>query len=251
MTEVKEFPEGLKPIDGSFNFKCHSGLDCFTKCCQKVDIILYPFDIIKLKNSLKIDSEKFIHDHVQLVKGSNPFFPSPMLKLAEDEKCPFLSDDGCTVYKSRPSACRTYPLERGVDRTSDGRSIEDFYFMTNHDYCFGHSEDSSFTVKDWIRNQQIDEFNSANDLWINMDTLFMSNPWKGEGAGGTKQQISFMICYNIDGFRRFVEERNLIKQFKLDKSFRQRIARDDLELQKFGFLWLEQILSDKKNLISK
>ncbi|MGL1930285.1 MAG: YkgJ family cysteine cluster protein [Desulfotalea sp.] len=238
-----EFPEGLNPIDGEFKFKCHESLSCFTKCCQKVDIILYPFDLIRLKKSLKMDSEKFINDHVQLVKGVNPFFPSPMLKLLDNEKCPFLGDNGCTVYRDRPSACRTYPLERAVVRDSKNSNDSEFYFMTNHDYCLGHGENQSFSVKQWVRNQQISDYNLANELWTEIDSLFLTNPWKGEGVGGPKQQAAFMVCYNIDGFRRFSDERQLPKQFKLDKNFRKRIATDDAELQKFGFIWLKQILT--------
>lgn len=248
-----EFPEGLVPVGkNEFNFNCHPDVPCFTNCCKRVELILYPYDAIRLKNILKIDSEKFLYEHVNLIKGNNPYFPSLMLKLDEDEFCPFLKQSGCSVYVDRPSACRTYPLERAVNRKNEkaGRP-EDFYFLTNHDYCHGHKEEKIFTVKSWLRNQRIDEFNSANDLWTSMDTLFAENPWKGEGVGGSKQQMAFMICYNIDGFRRFCEESHADKQFKLNKDQRRRMDQDDLELQKFGFEWLKLILTGKSSLVGR
>lgn len=248
----KEFPDHLVPLgDESFCFQCHSELECFTTCCKKVDIALYPFDILSLKNALGIDSEKFIQDHVQLGKGSHPYFPVPMLKLAENEACPFLTEEGCSVYTSRPSACRTYPLERAVDRTKEKGRPQEFYFKTNHSYCLGHGEPETFTVQKWVRNQRIDQFNVANDLWAELDSLFRTNPWQGEGHAGPKQQMAFMICYNIDGFRRFSDERKLVEQFKVGRDKKRRIAEDDHELQKFGYEWLKFILTGKSSLLPR
>jgi len=238
---------------GSFTFGCHSGVSCFTFCCKNVDLTLYPYDIIRLKNSLGIDSEEFIRNHTFLVKGDNPFFPTVKLKLLQSTKkeCPFLSNDGCTVYNDRPSACRTYPLERGVIGAEGTSNVEEIYFLTHHEYCKGHFEESVLDVKSWIRSQQLLDYNSMNSLWAELDMLFRQNPWKGEGAGGEKQQIAFMICYNIDGFRQFCTQHDLLKQFKLSKDFKKRILKSENELQKFGFEWLKFILTGKSSIIRK
>lgn len=252
MTE-KEFPEGMVPLGSEeFNFDCHPRVECFTLCCKKVDITLYPYDVILLKNGLMMDSEQFIRDHTFLVKAENPFFPSVKLKLSDDESCPFLTSEGCSVYSSRPSACRTYPLERAVDRSAPQGGVDrDFYFMTDHDYCLGHREQQVFTVKKWIRNQRLFDCNTMNTLWAEVDTLFGTNPWKGEGAGGEKQQIAFMVCYNIDGFRRFCVQHGILKQFKLEKDHRRRIENEDSELLKFGFEWIKFLLGTKSSLVKK
>ncbi|MFT5700607.1 MAG: Fe-S-cluster containining protein [Desulforhopalus sp.] len=234
-----------------FTFACHSGVSCFTFCCKNVDLTLYPFDIIRLKTALGIDSEDFIRSHTFLIKGDNPFFPTVKLKLqdSDQKECPFLSTGGCTVYGDRPSACRTYPLERGVMGKEGSSDLEEVYFLTHHDYCKGHFEEDVLEVKSWIRSQQLLEYNTMNSLWAEIDILFRGNPWMGEGAGGEKQQLSFMVCYNIDGFRRFCSQHNLLKQFKLPKDFKNRIKKEDGELQKFGFEWLKLILTGKSSLI--
>jgi len=250
----KTFPEGMVPLGNSeFQFACHKGVACFTFCCRNVDLILYPYDIIRLKKGLGIDSETFIRNHTFLQTGDNPYFPTVKLKLTEDEQksCPFLSDTGCTVYKDRPSACRTYPLERAVDRSGIAGSGRDYYFLTNHPYCLGHQEGVRQTVGSWIRNQQLLDYNSMNEFWAELDTLFRQNPWKGEGAAGQRQQLAFMVCYNIDGFRRFAEEQMLFRQFRLEKDEKKRILKEDAELQKFGFRWLSLILSGKSSLVRK
>lgn len=250
--DIKKFPDGMIPLgDKAFYFECHPGVSCFTVCCKNVDLTLYPYDVIRLKNCLGINSETFMRDHTFLVRQEGQLFPTVKLKLDDETKaCPFLHANGCQVYNHRPSACRTYPLERAVDRSATG-SGEDFYFLTNHDYCMGHKEKKEFTVSTWIRNQKLIEFNAMNSYWAELDTIFAANPWKGEGAGGEKQQIAFMVCYNIDGFRAFTETHGLLRMFKLDKDFRQRIKRDDAELQKFGFQWLKLILTGKSSLVRK
>lgn len=250
----KEFPENMVPIgEGEFQFACHPGVECFTFCCRNVDLILYPYDIIRLKNGLRIDSEEFLRRHTTLQQGDNPFFPTVKLKLDTDaeKSCPFLRTSGCIVYNDRPSACRTYPLERAVDRTSVEGIPAEYYFLTDHVYCLGHKEEKRFTAKSWIRNQKVSEYNVLNDFWAEMDTLFARNPWKGEGAAGEKQQLAFLVCYNIDGFRRFVEKHKLLKQFSLDKAVRRRIDSDDSELLKFGFEWLKLILAGKSSLLRR
>ncbi len=252
--ESKEFPSHMVPLgNAEFQFDCHPGVECFTRCCRNVDLILYPYDIIRLKNNLCIDSRKFLQLYTQLQVGENPFFPTVKLKLNEDEEkaCPFLCPDGCRVYKDRPSACRTYPLERAIDRTDANKIPQEYYFLTNHAYCLGHMEEKKMGVKAWIRSQRVSEYNVFNDYWAEIDTLFRTNPWKGEGAAGEKQRLSFLVCYNIDAFREFVESHGLIQQFSLEKDQRRRIDKDDSELLKFGFEWLKLILSGKSCLTRK
>ena len=256
MTTEKKFPEGMVPLDErGFTFLCHPGVSCFTICCQNVDLDLYPYDIIRLKQALKIDSETFVRKYTDIKQGANPYFPTLKLRLtdyAKDSKaCPFLQETGCSVYKDRPAACRTYPLERAVDRTLSTGRPDEFYFLTNHSYCRGHYEDHHFAVKQWVRNQRLDDYNLMNDLWSELDTLFASNPWKGEGVGGEKQQLAFLVCYNIDGFREFCDTHKLLDQFRLNRDLKRRITREDTELLKFGFDWLKLVLGGKTSLVRK
>jgi Fe-S-cluster containining protein len=245
------FPEGMEPIGKErFNFGCHAGVSCFTSCCRKLDMYLYPYDIIRLKRRLAIHSEEFMRRYTRLGQGSHPFFPAVMMRMADNEEqtCPFLLGSGCDVYEDRPTSCRTYPLERAVARTADRGRREEHYFMTRHHYCMGHQEDTSWTVKEWIRDQKLVHYNYMNELWTEVDTLFSMNPWQGEGAGGPRQQLAFMVCYNIDGFRSYVERNDLLQQFKLPSARLRRIKADDEALLQFGFDWLLAVLGGKDTL---
>ncbi len=254
MNEEKSFPAGMQPLGKTpFNFSCHPGVSCFTNCCRKVDLVLYPYDILRLKKELNIDSEEFMRNYARVVNGDNPFFPTVMLALTDEGKgdCPFLKTDGCSVYENRPTDCRTYPLERAIDRSPGKRGTNEFYFLTRHDYCKGHAEKVETTAREYIRSQHLDQYNTYNELWVEIDTLFRSNPWAGEGAGGPGQQLAFMICYNIDGFRSFAAERNILDAFKLSKRTRRDIDNSDEELLKFGFEWIKFLFTGKSSLIRR
>lgn len=243
---IKEFPDGMVPLGTTvFQFDCHPGVSCFTHCCRKLELFLYPYDILRLKKRLGIDSESFLTRYVIVTRAANPFFPALQLKMLDNEArtCPFLGTDGCTVYADRPAACRTYPLERAVARTFTRGRPDEYYFMTRHPYCQGHAEKRDWTVKQWLKDQQIQYYNLMNDLWAEMDTLFAGNPWQGEGDAGPRQQMAFMVCYNLDRFRQYVNEHALLQQFDLDKNSRRLIERDDEALLRFGFDWLKFVLA--------
>jgi len=245
MPQEKSFPEGMVPLGKSkFKFSCHPGVSCYMKCCSNVDMFLYPYDILRLKKKLQIRSDEFLENFVQVVKGPNPYFPALMMKMTAANSCPFLGKEGCTVYEDRPSACRTYPLERAVDRSPEKGRPDEFYFLTNHDYCKGHQEDKQWTVKEWLRDQNLLFYNSMADVWAEMDTFFASNPWAGEGAAGPRQKLAFMVCYNIDGFRDYVKQHNVLADYKLSKTRIRSIETDDEALLSFGYDWLKMVLGN-------
>ena len=95
----------------SFQFACHKGLSCFTQCCRRLEVMLTPYDILRLKTALKMSSEAFLEKYTETV------FPKrlelPLIKLKKEANaCPFLTEKGCQVYRDRPTVCRLYPLGR-------------------------------------------------------------------------------------------------------------------------------------------
>jgi Fe-S-cluster containining protein len=249
--DEKFIPEGRTVVGKDpFQFHCHAGVGCFTNCCRKLELYLYPYDVLRLKNSLGLRSTEFMRAHTRIAPGSHPFFPAVMLNMRDnvDNSCPFLGPDGCTVYKDRPSACRTYPLERAVEKQAGRQGMTVHYFMTHHNYCQGHQEERTYTVSQWERDQFLYEYNLMNDAWAEVDAFFATNPWQGEGAAGPRQQLAFMVCYNLDEFRLYAARHNLLRLFRMDRDRRRRIERDDGELLRFGFDWLQFVLGDRPTL---
>jgi len=58
----------LTPKD-HFQFECHQSLDCFTRCCRNITIFLTPYDILRMKNALKITSGDFLTSYTDIVVG--------------------------------------------------------------------------------------------------------------------------------------------------------------------------------------
>jgi hypothetical protein len=43
-----------------FRFACHKDLPCFTACCANLDLVLTPYDVIRLRTRLGLPSEDFL-----------------------------------------------------------------------------------------------------------------------------------------------------------------------------------------------
>ena len=67
-------------LDDAFQFRCHPGIDCFNACCRNIDITLTPYDIIRLKRRLKLDSDAFVASYTTPFELD--FHGLPGLKLA-------------------------------------------------------------------------------------------------------------------------------------------------------------------------
>jgi hypothetical protein len=211
---------------------------------------LYPYDIIRMKKNLEITSDEFLRKYTFSAVRDNPFFPSVMLQMADDPErcCPFLSEQGCTIYEGRPSSCRTYPLERAVARgTREGRR-EDHYFLKRAPYCRGLEEKREWTVEEWLADQEVGPFNEMNDLWVDVDTLFRANPWGGREPGNKRLRMAFMACFNVDQFRNFVFGSSFLSRFFVPAERVTRIREDDTEMIKFGFEWVKFFLNGTSTL---
>ncbi len=232
--------------EDTFRFECHPGVDCFTRCCRNPDMYLYPYDIIQMKNRLGITSEQFLEQHTISAFRDNPYFPSLMLKMQDDEEksCPFLCSEGCSIYEDRPFSCRAYPLERAVARIGVENKRADCYFIAKHSHCSGHKESHEWTVGEWIENQQIRLYNDINDLWVGIDSIFRRNPWGERGISSPAFNMAFMACFNMDNFKSFIFESTFLSRFDMPGERIDKIKESDVELMKFGFDWVKFFLTN-------
>jgi Fe-S-cluster containining protein len=227
--------------DESFSFECHCGLDCFNLCCRNLNLFLYPYDIIRLKNHLGITSGHFLDTYVDVVLRPDTFFPDVLLSMTEnkDKTCPYLSESGCLVYSDRPDTCRTFPLEHGVmfDVPNNRTTLE--FFFRPPDFCLGRHEGKKWNIKTWAEDQDAVQYNNMSVLWAEVKGLFHKDPWGMQGTEGAKAKMAFMATYNIDSFRSFVFESSFLKRYKIPSLIRKKIQTSDVELMKFGFTWVK------------
>ncbi len=228
----------IKPYD-TFRFRCHSDLGCFNRCCRNLNLFLYPYDVIKLKNELGITSDQFIETHVEVVLREGNYFPDVLLRMADNEEqtCPFLTEKGCSVYSGRPDACRTFPVEQGL-RFDDKGNPEPVYFFKPPDFCEGRHEKVEWTPSGWASDQGAEMYNKMTVLWAGVKGLFQDDPWGSEGPNGQKGKMAFMAAYNVDAFRQFVFESSFLSRYKLKSDLKKKLQKDDVVLMRFGFDWI-------------
>lgn len=233
-----------------FQFQCHKGVKCFTRCCRGIDIMLTPYDILTMRKHLNITSEEFLAIYTDLHLLEKADLPIVTLKLLDDEQksCPFVQDkEGCLIYECRPSTCRYYPLGMGSlsyasELNKDGGKEESdaFFFTVKESHCLGFEEKKEWTVAQWREDQGVnirDEINAGwTDLIVRKKTIPMSIKLSEQS-----KQMFFLACYNIDKFREFVFGSTFLKRFTVDPVKVEEIRSDDVKLLQFGFEWLKSI----------
>jgi len=239
----------MQPIqDGRFRFACHRSLPCFTKCCANLNLVLTPYDVVRIKNRLNLSSKVFLEKYTTSHVDENYGVPVVKLRMNDDKdrRCPFLSPEGCTIYEDRPGACRIYPLGRAASKIREKDKAGEYYFMVKEPHCLGFNEDKEWTVEEWIKDQGLDEYNAMNDLF--MDITAGRNSRAIKALGDQRLSMFYMACYSLDEFRRFVFESTFLERFVIDQDIIDRIKVDDIELMKFGYKWLQFALFGEKTI---
>ena len=216
--------------DKKFQFNCAPGVSCFTQCCQDVTIILTPYDVLRMKNSLGITSGEFIDKYTIIVPKKERIIPMVVLKMSEEtKKCPFVSDKGCGIYENRPWPCRMFPLNLNDDGT--------YGIIPDNSRCKGLNEDVHIKIEDWLVGQGVPIYDEINRLFSEVTI-----PLSAEKLDIDNTQINqmiFMAMYNLDKFKDFVFNSSFLKKFVVEEKIIEKIKSDDLELLKFSFNWIK------------
>jgi Fe-S-cluster containining protein len=244
-TIIRDYPR-MGP-DDTFSFRCYQSLECFTRCCSDVSIVLTPYDILRMKHALQMDSTSFLEQYTFSPFTKDQKIPVALLKMDKESKtCPFVSEDkGCSIYAHRPWACRMYPLGMAEpdNPTPEDRS---FYFLLKEDICLGHNEDHTITVSDWIADQGIEEYNAYGAPF---KELMLHPFWNGEETLSPEQiDMYHMACYDLDRFRRFVFETRFLDLFEVDEARVEAMRNNDLELSDFAMQWLKFSLFKEESM---
>jgi uncharacterized protein len=234
-------PDRMMTWDDAFNFRCGPDVSCFNSCCQDVTIFLNPADVGRLRTVLGISSTEFLRKYTVQVVSEMSGIPAAVLKMGDDDKkrCPFVTDQGCSVYEGRPYSCRMYPLD-----TDDG--IE-YRLIVDSTTCCGLKESRSITVEQWRESQGLLFYDDIDhDL---KDVMFAEELWEEKIADSRMQDMVFMALYDPDRFREFIFESSFLKKFVVDADILEKIRADDLALLYFAGEWLRFSLFGKRRLL--
>lgn len=259
MSNIKSVVPVKLELDSKFKFRCHKGIQCYTKCCSNIDILLTPYDVLRMKNRLKLSSGEFLSKYTYVRFDEKSSHPHVILKMndCKERKCPFVTSSGCSIYSDRPANCRYYPIGQGTlkKQGKEGPEEEEFYFFVREPHCLGFHEKKEWTVKSWRNDQEVDLFDEINREW---KAIQLRENIPGQtGLDENKQSMFYMASYDIDRFKRFVFESKFLDVFEIDSNYVEKIKGDDVELMKFGFqyikyfMMLEETLKVKDRVLEK
>ena len=225
-------------LDDTFYFSCDPGLDCFTRCCRDVNILLTPYEIVQLKNRLGLSSTEFLERYTKTLIAPETALPAIQLKMdeANSRHCHFVDDQGCGVYDDRPWSCRMYPLDH-----NDGG--EGYTAVVDSSRCLGLNAQKAWQLQDWFQDQGLEPYNNWNQRFAQLTEDQNLTTWRKQYPGGF--DIFHLACYDLDRFRDVVFKENLHKmggQLPVDL---EKLRTDDLSLLDFAFTWLQAVARAK------
>ncbi len=239
MTVPKRAPIEQIP-NGRFCFGCGPEIECFTACCQRLELGLTPWDILRLSRRTGMTTTEFLERHVRAEEKPGRLPRVSLMMNKDDEKCPFVSEEGCGVYEDRPGACRTYPLARAASPSNSSTKVKETYFVIREAHCKGFAEPKEWTVDEWLADQGMELYNELNDLWMQ---ILARAPAVVQSVGADEKVKMFnMASYDLDKFRIFVFEGGLLDRLELPERFVEKLRTDDIELLRFAFSWLRLAL---------
>jgi hypothetical protein len=225
--------------DSKIKFRCHPGVSCFTACCGDINIILTPYDILRIRKALNMNADEFLLRYTTPTYLEKTDLPGVKIHLDKEGRCPFVTPEGCTIYPYRPTTCRYYPVGMSYfhEGANEGSGSEEFYFLVKEEHCKGHEEDQNMSVKEWRKDQGIDESDRMNKEWME---IVMRRKSFGLQATLSEpaQKIFFMASTNLDKFRDFIFKSSFLDTYEIDQETIDKIKEDDIELMKFSFKYL-------------
>ncbi|MCE5335327.1 MAG: YkgJ family cysteine cluster protein, partial [Desulfobacteraceae bacterium] len=214
-TAPEDIQEKIQPLEnGGFRFACHPGVPCFTECCRQLNLMLTPYDIVRLKRGLGLASGEFLDRFTDCGFDENRHLPMVYLQMNTDERktCPFVSPAGCTVYGDRPSACRIYPIARASRLHRVHGTILENYFVLREGHCKGFEEPQFWKIEEWLGDQGLKAYYELNDLWMQIIThpRLRNSPLSQQ-----QQQMFYLASYDLDKFRHMILHSRFLDLFEI------------------------------------
>jgi hypothetical protein len=229
-----------------FQFACGPEADCFNACCRDLNQFLTPYDIYRLKSRLNMPADEFLRRYTVEHLGPQTGLPVVSLKAVPDNdlRCPFVADAGCQVYEDRPSSCRTYPLARAITKSRETDEVTEHFALMCEEHCRGHQQLHTQTVREWIEDQQLEEYNRFNDML--MDIISLKNQFHPAPLDFREQRMFHLALYDLDGFRQHLRGGAYPEGHPLKKEVQMALEGSEVELLIFAHTWIRWALFGKE-----
>lgn len=230
-------------------FRCYKGIECFNACCNSIDITLTPYDILRLKQHLGMTSTEFLKQYtIPFEFDKNSIAGVKLLPQENSSACQFVTDEGCSVYEDRPTACRYYPVGLLSLRRADENFDRASWALVKEDHCKGHNEDREITIRDYRKEQGLEEYDEHGHAWREQILKMKSaGPAIGKPSLASRQ-LFFMACYDLDRFREFVKSEGFKGTFNLTEDELNSLYEDDMALLKFSDRFIRQVMFGEESI---
>ncbi|QJT09653.1 YkgJ family cysteine cluster protein [Oceanidesulfovibrio marinus] len=239
--ETQAFLDSLPELKHGeqFCFQCHPSIECFNACCADLNLSLTPYDALRLRRALGEDSETFLTTRTDISTYPDTGYPRVHLRMRDDtarRPCPFVTEEGCSVYLDRPAACRTYPVGRATRVVRGG--VGERFFVVREDHCQGFTEPKEWTPETWMADQGLEPYNVMNDR-----TMKLMAQQKSQGLAITAKQATMLLLalYQPDKFQKFVGEMGVFEHVEGEFDPQTVLADEETALG-FGHDWAALIL---------
>ena len=240
----------LKPGE-AFRFACHCGVPCFNACCSALDLMLTPYDALRLRHTTGQTSREFITLFATLMAMPEVGLPMLHMRMLDGEahNCPFQRAEGCAVYQDRPSACRTYPLGRATQPCEENAEnaaagehcgVRERVFVMREKHCRGFEAGTDFDTASWMHDQGLEPYNIANDRYMALAAeLHAFEVLTGRHMGQKQLGMAGMALYQPDEFQPFLAQSGLLDRLEITDARKFDVLNDEAACLDFGYDWLE------------
>jgi len=229
-------------LDDSFTFSCNPGVSCFNECCGDVNIVLTPYDVLRLKRRLGMSSTELLQRYTIKPFTKDQKLPVVLLKMDDGragKPCQLVTEKGCSVYEDRPWPCRMYPLGQASARTEADPDGPEFFFLMQEEGCKGFEEDRRYTIRQWLDDQGVAEYNEWGELF---KEITLHPRLRTLELNPHQMEMYHTACYDLDRFRGFVFESSFLDKYDVEPEVVEAMREDDEALLRFAFRWLKTCL---------
>ena len=230
------------PVDEPFSFHCSPTVPCFNACCRDLNQALAPYDILRLKNNLRLPSSRFLETYTTQHVGPESGLPVITLKPGSktDRRCPFVTPKGCRVYPDRPASCRLYPVARGTSRDRHTGIIREHFALIREPHCLGFKQTERQTARSWIESQDLELYNEFNDLFLELISL------KNRLIAGPLDLVARHLFHralnDLDAFREQIFRLGFPEGWTIDATEQETLKSDDVALLRLAHTYVRKAL---------
>lgn len=156
-------------LNEMITFHCKKCGDC---CKKKTDILLSSRDCFQIAKYLNLSLLEFINLYCEMYIGRGSKMPVVRIRMNEEECCPFLKENLCSIQQVKPTVCALFPFSRAVNyipMKNHGMRCDGTWYVLMNEDCGEKGDECK--LKDWIEQSGV----NTDDVFYKSWCEFISN----------------------------------------------------------------------------